>query len=400
MLANESLTENIAEFPEDKFEDEENENLEPEILVNSQTLNRDRRLVTHPYDFIIRSLKEQVDDRTLVLADDFQRRRVWDDTKASRLIESLLINVPIPVCYFAELDDGSYSVIDGQQRLTSIYRYLDNEFPLKSLKVRDDLNKRRFNQLGVADQRLIKSRSIRCVVILKDSDPEIRFDVFDRLNSNSVKLNRQELRNSLYKGTLSNLINKEFSENEIFKKLRRAKEIDGKMQVDKRMNDCEMILRFFAFNFSGYNYTGNLHKFLDDYLHLGQKLNPENIDRHRSIFLKTIDNVYEVFGSNGFRRYDLQTSAWIDSLNRAIYDIVMLYFSRLPIDVVRQKKNEILNAFIQLQQDPEFQQAITVYPEKIQSLQTRLDKWHESLQQIGICVDRVTIGAASGSSER
>ncbi len=393
MIASESVAPELTELPEDEFEQEENESVESEILVNSRTIDRDRRLITHPYDFIIRSLKEQVDDKTLVLADDFQRRRVWDDTKASRLIESLLINVPIPVCYFAELDDGSYSVIDGQQRLTSIYRYLDNEFPLKSLKIRDDLNKKRFNQLGVLDQRLIKSRSIRCVVILKDSDPEIRFDVFDRLNSNSVKLNRQELRNSLYKGILSSSINKEFSENEIFKKLRRAKEIDGKKQVDKRMNDCELILRFFALHFDGNNYQGDLHKFLDNYLQKGQKLSPQQKEAHKQIFLHTIGNVDCVFGVNSFRRYDPNTRTWITSLNRAIYDIVMLYFSRLTLDLVTEKKDDILDIFIKIHQDTEFQEAITSTPEKISSLQTRLDKWYESLQSIGIIVERIRIGS-------
>lgn len=393
MIASESVAPELTELPEDEFEQEENESVESEILVNSRTIDRDRRLITHPYDFIIRSLKEQVDDKTLVLADDFQRRRVWDDTKASRLIESLLINVPIPVCYFAELDDGSYSVIDGQQRLTSIYRYLDNEFPLKSLKIRDDLNKKRFNQLGVLDQRLIKSRSIRCVVILKDSDPEIRFDVFDRLNSNSVKLNRQELRNSLYKGILSSSINKEFSENEIFKKLRRAKEIDGKKQVDKRMNDCELILRFFALHFDGDNYQGDLHKFLDNYLQKGQKLNSQQKEAHKQIFLHTIRTVDCVFGVNSFRRYDPNTRTWITSLNRAIYDIVMLYFSRLTLDLVTEKKDDILDVFIKIHQDTEFQEAITSTPEKISSLQTRLDKWYESLQSIGIIVERIRIGS-------
>jgi Protein of unknown function DUF262 len=396
MLANESIVNDINALPifaEDEFDRETTEDSEPNSDLNIVNI-RDRKLLVHPYDLSIKSLQEQVEAGTLILADDFQRRRVWDDIKASRLIESLLIDVPIPVCYLAELEDGNFSIIDGQQRLTAIYRYLTDDFELTSLKVRSDLNKLRFSQLGVADRRSIQFRMIRCIVVLKNSDPEIKIDVFDRLNSNSVKLNRQELRNGLYKGDLSNLINKELSENEIFKKIRRAKD------VDKRMNDCEIILRLFAFYFNGDSYTGNLPNFLDNYLRSGQKLNPENIDRHRSIFLKMIDNVYEVFGANGFRRYDVNTSTWIDSLNRAIYDIVMLYFAKLSIDEVRHKKNEILDAFIQLQQDPEFQQAITIYPEKVQSLQTRLDKWQESLQQIGIYVDRVIIGSTSGSSER
>jgi Protein of unknown function DUF262 len=391
MLANEVTIQDLPEFLEDEFDNETNsEELESEVQPIIDDSGKDRKLFTHPYDFIIRSLKDQVDDGTLVLADDFQRRRVWDDTKASRLIESLLINVPIPVCYFAELEDGSYSVIDGQQRLTAIYRYLNDKFKLRSLRIRSDLNKKKFSQLGISDRRSIQSRSIRCILIQKESHPEIRFDVFDRLNSNSVKLNRQELRNSLYKGDLNKLI-KELSEDETFKKLRRSE------NVDKRMNDCEMILRFFAFYFDRANYQGNLAKFLDNYLQSGMKMSAEVVHNHREIFLKTITDVDCVFGENSFRRYDPINDTWNKSLNRAIYDIVMLYFSAISSDIIQQKSNAILDEFKKIFNDEGFQEDITSFPEKIVRFQSRLDKWRTTLQGIGISVERIIIGMAHES---
>lgn len=391
MLANEVTIQDLPEFLEDEFDNETNsEELELEVQPIIDDSGKDRKLFTHPYDFIIRSLKDQVDDGTLVLADDFQRRRVWDDTKASRLIESLLINVPIPVCYFAELEDGSYSVIDGQQRLTAIYRYLNDKFKLRSLRIRSDLNKKKFSQLGISDRRSIQSRSIRCILIQKESHPEIRFDVFDRLNSNSVKLNRQELRNSLYKGDLNKLI-KELSENETFKKSRRSE------NVDKRMNDCEMILRFFAFYFDRVNYQGNLAKFLDNYLQAGRKMSLEVIHNHREIFLKTIKDVDCVFGKNSFRRYDPANDTWNKSLNRAIYDIIMLYFAEIPSDMIQQKSNIILDEFKKIFNDEGFQEDITSFPEKIVRFQSRLDKWRTTLQGIGISVEKIIIGMAHES---
>jgi uncharacterized protein with ParB-like and HNH nuclease domain len=391
MLANEVTIQDLPEFLEDEFDNETNsEELESEVQPIIDDSGKDRKLFTHPYDFIIRSLKDQVDDGTLVLADDFQRRRVWDDTKASRLIESLLINVPIPVCYFAELEDGSYSVIDGQQRLTAIYRYLNDKFKLRSLRIRSDLNKKKFSQLGISDRRSIQSRSIRCILIQKESHPEIRFDVFDRLNSNSVKLNRQELRNSLYKGDLNKLI-KELSEDETFKKLRRSE------NVDKRMNDCEMILRFFAFYFDRANYQGNLSKFLDKYLQSGMKMSAEVVHNHREIFLKTINDVDCVFGENSFRRYDPINDIWNKSLNRAIYDIVMLYFAEIPSDIIQQKNNDILGEFKKIFNDEAFQEDITSFPEKIVRFQSRLDKWRATLQGIGISAEKIIIGMAHES---
>jgi hypothetical protein len=394
MLANESIvndTDTLPVFSEDEFDRENNENEDTELEISTNVKIKDRKLFVHPYDYSIRSLKEQVEDGTLVLADDFQRRRVWDDTKASRLIESLLINVPIPVCYFAELEDSSCSVIDGQQRLTAIYRYLNDEFKLKSLKIRDDLNKLKFSQLGVVDQRSIKLRIIRCVVILKDSDPEIRFDVFDRLNSNSVKLNRQELRNSLYKGTLNNLV-KELSKHEIFKKLRRAKD------VEKRMNDCEMILRFFAFYFNGSKYQGKLSKFLDEYLQSGMKFNSQTLEQHREIFLKTIDIVHSIFGENSFRRYDPLEQIWKSAINRAVYDVVMLYFSRVSLETIETQRDAIVIEFKELFNNPSFEDAIASQPEKVNQMQSRLDLWRERLDRIGVPLERIIIGTAANET--
>ena len=367
------------ELPEEKFVEEEEE--DPSLLVIS---SKDRKLVTHPYDFIIRSLKGQIDDKTLILADKFQRRRVWDEIKSSRLIESLLLNVPIPVCYFAELDDGSYSVIDGQQRLTAIYRFVNNEFALKSLKVRPDLNGKRFHQLDVSDSRLVNSRAIRCIVILKESDPDIRFDVFERLNTNSVKLNPQELRNSLYRGKLNDLIQK-LSEYENFKKARAAD------NVDKRMQDCEIILRFFAFHFRGRDYRGALAPFLDNYLKEGKRFNEATLHDHQVLFKRVIDDVQYVFADHSFRRYTRE-QGWEKSINRAIYDVVMLYFAQLSSQLIREKSDEIVEAMKDLCEDTEFNEAISSSTKNRGRLQTRLDKWQSALLRVGVDVVRLQIG--------
>src|SRR3989304_7541717 len=108
----------------------------------------ERRLVTMPYDYSIEVLFNQFKDKRLVVEEEgFQRKYVWDDIKASSLIESLILNVPIPVCYFSEEESGIYSVIDGHQRIKSIYRFIDNQFSLKGLKVIEELNKKKFFEL-------------------------------------------------------------------------------------------------------------------------------------------------------------------------------------------------------------------------------------------------------------
>jgi Protein of unknown function DUF262 len=368
------------ELLEEKFEPEITEEERPQLDVSGQ----DRRLVTQPYDFIIKSLKDQVDDGTLILADNFQRRRVWDNAKSSRLIESLLINVPIPVCYFAEIGDAC-SVVDGQQRLTAIYRYINNEFSLSSLRVRTDLNRKRFHELSPADKRTIQNRSIRCIVILKESDPDIRFDVFDRLNSTSVKLNAQELRNSLYRGDLNELI-RELSTVPTFQKIR------GVDSIDKRMQDCELVLRFFAFNFQPEKYKGVLSQFLDNYLEQWQRLNPYDAARHKDIFLRVADDVNYVFGEYSFRRYNPEKGQWDKVINKSIYDIIMLYFARIESSVIRSRKEEIILSLQKLCSDTEFVAAIGGATSATTRIQTRLDKWFESISKIGIEVEKIHVG--------
>ncbi|MGA0607672.1 GmrSD restriction endonuclease domain-containing protein [Phenylobacterium sp. VNQ135] len=290
-------------------------------LFDESTPPRDRKLQTNPFDFIVSSINSQIEDGSIVLQDEFQRRRVWNDVKASRLIESLILNVPIPVCYFAEIEDGAYAVVDGQQRLTSIYRYLDNQFSLRGLKVRPDLNRKRFHQLPPADQRLIRARTIRCIVILKESHPDIRFDVFERLNTATVSLNRQELRNSTYRGNLNKLI-VELCKNETFLRIRNAE------TPDKRMRDAELILRFLAFHFGGSEFRSGFTRHLDKYLDSGRKFDEATIASHREAFDETILKAYSVFADDAFRRVDADGTPE-NQINSAVFDAIMLTFARL-----------------------------------------------------------------------
>lgn len=365
-------------LPVEEFEPEE---IQANILV-TEIGRQEKKLVTHPYDLIIRQIKEQVDEGKLILADDFQRRRIWNDVESSRLIESLLISVPIPMCYFAEVGNAC-SVIDGQQRLTAIYRFISNEFSLDSLNVRPDLNGRKFCNLGVADTRTLLNRSIRCIVILKESDPDIRLDIFARLNSSSVQLNAQELRNGLYGGGLNKLL-LELSANSVFQQIR------GVHDVDKRMQDCEMILRFFAFHFQPQKYQGALSPFLTEYLSERQKPDSYNVHEHRKIFLKVIGDISYVFGDNSFRRYNPESNTWGQKINKGIYDIIMLYFARINSMVIREKKEDIILSFQQLFSDTEFKELI--YSSSTNRIQARLDKWYHLLCLCGIQVERILIG--------
>lgn len=170
---------------QDDFEGTDSDEVPEPLDVNAD----ERKLVTQPYDYSVDQLTSHVEKGKILLIEvPYQREYVWDDAKASRLIESLLLNVPIPVCYFAENEDGTWEVIDGLQRVHSIVRFLKNEFSLRGLSVLGELNGKTFRELPSRDQRRIESRTLRFVVITEESHPDIKFDVFERLNTGAVKL--------------------------------------------------------------------------------------------------------------------------------------------------------------------------------------------------------------------
>jgi hypothetical protein len=362
-------------------EDGEEDAPRPELSIPA----KDRKLITQPFDFIVGSLEEQITDGQLILQDEFQRRQIWDEKKSSRLIESLLLNVPIPVCYFAELGDGTYSVIDGQQRLTSISRFIMNLFPLSGLRVRPELNKKRFSELEKSDQRLIKTRTIRCIVIQQESHPDIRFDVFERLNQGAVRLTPQELRNSNYRGDLNSLI-KKLCTNTQFQKIRRVEDVDA------RMGDAEMVLRFFAFHFAAKSYRGFFAPFLDKYLESKMSMTPSEKAEHQTAFEETIDKVDSIFDRNSFRQIGADGKP-ANQVNRAIYDVVMLTFAHISKEDLQSKKPQIVTALQDLcNLSDDFKDAIGKATRDRARINTRVRLWGDELRRIGLKCPALTYG--------
>ena len=140
----------------------------------------ERKVVTQPLDLSVQTLTEQWNNKVLLLP-DIQREYVWDNAKASRLIESLLLNIPIPVLYFAETHDAKYEIFDGHQRVRSIVNYLSDVFALSGLAVLREYRGKRFSQLPEREQRFLKMRTLRTILISIDSHPNMKFEIYERL---------------------------------------------------------------------------------------------------------------------------------------------------------------------------------------------------------------------------
>lgn len=337
---------------------------------------RDRRVVAQPYDLAVQSLVEQIRGNTIFLRPiserpSFQRRYVWTNILASRLIESILLNVPIPPCYLSQNDDFELDVIDGQQRLFSIYRFLDNQFALTGLEVLVELNGSRFHEINNRLQRQLKTHTLRCVLITNESHPEIKFDVFERLNTNTVPLNAQELRNCIYRGPLNSLL-KDAVENPDWLK------ILGKKQPDKRMRDEELVLRFFAFQLAGLDtYRTPLKHWLNNVAKAGMKYSEDKTSELRSIWEKAIGNsLVWLDPSECYRREGSR------SINRALFDLVAFFASNVSPDIAMQIRGEFRKRYTQLLANEEFQDLISRSVDHTKRTKRRFKLWDEAFEGI------------------
>jgi len=287
----------------------------------------ERKITTQPYDLSIQTLVEQWNSSLLEIP-DIQREYVWDNGRASRLIESLILGVPVPPLYFAETKDARFEVIDGHQRVRSIARYFGNEFPLSGLRVLGEYKGLRFHQLPPREQRFLKTRTLRVVVITSDSHPNMKFEVFERLNTGGISLNAQELRNSLYRGTLNNEMKRLVHDSSF-------RTCIGTKKPRTRMVDEELVLRFFALREGLDRYRPPLKRVLNDYMEENRNAPEEWLAVRAEAFGETMSIVKQVLGAQAFRLIDANGRPLRDSagkplprgLNRALFDAQALAFS-------------------------------------------------------------------------
>jgi len=314
---------------------------------------RDRKVVTQPYDLAIDAIVGQVKNDILFLRPlssrpNFQRQYVWNDKLASKLVESVLLNVPIPPCYLSENSDNELDVIDGQQRIYSLYRFVNNQFALSNLEALTEFNSLRFFELPSKEQRKIKTHTLRCVVVTNESHPEIKFDVFERLNTNTVPLNPQELRNCVSRGPLNELVG-ELSYDERWLSIR------GRKIPDKRLADEEVILRFFAFQTLGLeSYKTPLKHWLNDAARLGRNFSMNRIADLRGSWTHSLDVVLAWFEPRrAFRRPDST------SINRALFDLIMMTASSVSKEDAEKNSDKFGSEFAALCEDETFTDLIS-----------------------------------------
>jgi len=354
-----------------------------------ETLSKKRNVYTEQGDPEIESLYGKYKKGKLVVQPDFQRQFVWDEKKSSRLIESTLLDIPLPVIYLSEEKNGKEFVIDGQQRLTSFFSFIDGKYPdgkdfkLSGLKVFPEINRKLFRELDELMQDKIRYYKIRTITFRKETDRDLKFEIFERLNTGAVSLNDQELRNCIYRGPYNDLL-KELSLDKDFIYL------VGLKKPDRRMKDVELVLRCAAFYHLTYlKYKPPIRKFLNDEMESYRNITEVDVKKLKTAFKNAVMVVRTLFDKDAFKRFykgdkKKPNGYWEPKkFNASLYDILMYSFAREDKNKIYQNLDAIREGLIYLMtEDQDFIDSIELSTSSVQAVTVRFDKWREMLKSI------------------
>ena len=372
------------EFDESSQEDEDD--------VSTSAANF-KQLMLWGTDWTVETILNQLKKGNIELNPKYQRRNVWDLAKKSKLIESLIIGLPVPEVILAESKEkkGSYIVIDGKQRLLTIRQFCADEtddvfknFKLRKLTILKDLNGINFK--GIRDDPLLdgyqsafENQTIRTIVIKNWPNEDVLYKIFHRLNTGSLELSPQELRQALHPGLFLDYVDEYSQESEEIKKVLNLRD------VDPRMRDVELLIRYFAFKNYSNEYQGNLKDFLDKtckLLNVKYTSHKEFIEDQAKEFVEAINTTFEIFGDDAFRKWD--SDKYTKRFNRAVYDIMIYYFSIAEIRTKSlEHKEAIKRKFEELcSTDLEFLQSFESSTKDIVRTTKRFSTWGNALSDL------------------
>lgn len=368
------------------YQDEWDDSNKEKFVIENGAPRKIKSQATTP---TIQSLYQDWKDGDLIISPDFQRNYVWNNKKASNLIESILLNIPLPIIFTASTG-GKEEVIDGQQRLTSIFAFIDGRFPdgtkfklTKNLKILgEEIGGCSFAQLEKHYQTTLKKYPLLLVSISEDSQEEVKFEMFERLNTNITSLNAQELRNCLYRGGYNSLL-------KIMAKDKDFQYVLNKPTYKKRMQDVELVLMFCAFhNTSPDHYRKSLSQFLNDEMRNHKTLTDDKRELLEKQFKKSVRLIKHIWGNRAFNIYSIDERTKKVTLsttfNQGLFQILIYWFIPYETNQVIPYADLIKEELINLQiHDETFRDTLTGSgtnsPNK---LKLKFDMWGNTIKGI------------------
>lgn len=323
----------------------------------------------------------------LNLAPDFQRGFVWTNKQKSELIESILMGIPLPLIYVKENEKGVYVIVDGKQRLNTLFGFINNEFALERLSILKDRNGLRFSELTPLEQNKIEDCSLTLHVIKAPTSDRVTFDLFDRVNRGGTRLNNQEMRNALYQGNATELINS-LALNKAFI------EATEHSIPSKHMKDRYLVLRFIAFSLwqqqitvdldtaEPLDYKSNLEDFLGKTMRYLNRL-PKN-DRLFGILESQFDKAMKLaqctIPSGGFRLPSLRNKK--RPINMAFFESFSYLLSQIDIETPDYMIRDVYNRLLA---DKDYLDSLTRSVDSGKQIDTRYKIVNRLINEINLC---------------
>jgi hypothetical protein len=312
---------------------------------------------------------------------------VWNDQRASRLLESFLIDIPVPVVYLARNTEGTFEVIDGLQRLTSAFRFFDGEYALSGLEILTGLNGKYFKDLDTQYQNKLSDVTLRAFELAPSTPKDLMFTIFERLNTGGTALNEMEIRNCLYRGSLNRQI-RELST------LPEFRECINQKNIDRRMQDRALVLRFLGFYERHYSKaTHGLKRFLNEFCDLYRDAKDEKLREFERAFHKAMKASFTIFGNTGFRLRQQQDSRghgeWARKINAAVFQVVAVSFTEYDLGQLTRGADTVLEEYLDLlASDPKWVDAVTKSTGSINNITYAFETWDKRLENVLSGLDR------------
>ena len=315
----------------------------------------------------------------LILDPEWQRNYVWDDKRASRLIESFLMGIPVPVVYLAKTADQKYEVIDGVQRLTSVFRFFDNQLALRGIDALSDYRGLTFSALPQVQQNTLTDATLRTLELSSKTSKELLFVIFERLNTGGMPLSDMEIRNCIYRGHLNELI-KELSKSEEFVKAINQKGIDA------RMMDRLLVLRFLAFYEQKLlKAQGGLKKFFNDFCEQHRNPPDRKLQEFAQVFKTAMRAAYTIFGDRAFRlrRFDRNGSGeWRGRINASVFQVLAVSFTEYDLGQLTRRADAIREEYLDLiTGDTKWIDAVSSRTGKWPNIEYTFDTWNRRIRE-------------------
>ena len=352
-----------------------------ELDVEGIGTSEDESLGEYPLDTLLirnetRTVHEvlrRINQGMYIMDPDFQRDFIWSPDKQSKLIESVLMRIPLPVFYIAENSDGKMVVVDGLQRLSTFKNFVDDKLRL-ALPHQPELHQKQFTELSPKLQNRVEDCNLILYVVDAKAPDRARLDIFERVNG-GAPLTRQQMRNCLYMGPATRFL-KEEADQPLFV------EATGRSLNTAAMRDREFVNRFCGFQlFSLDKYRGDMDVFLADTLKLMNALEPDQLQNLSDRLRTGLANNLNVFGRHAFRKHS-EGQENRSTINASLWDVMAMGLAQYEESEVKMRADDLRKAFLQLLEDPDFDDAITRGTNQVKRVRQRFESAGNMFQEV------------------